>query len=62
MSLKTNLHVSFDGRCEAVLKFYERHLGAHIDGMFMYEGSRMAAEAPPGWAPRSCMPRSASAG
>lgn len=49
MTLTTHVHLSFDGRCEAAFEFYERRLGAKVEGMFKYEGSPMAGEVPPGW-------------
>jgi PhnB protein len=44
-----NPYLSFNGHCEAALKFYERCLGGKIVGMFTYTGSPMAAQVPPEW-------------
>ena len=42
-------YLSFNGQCEAALKFYEQCLGGKIESMRIYEGSPMAAEVPPDW-------------
>ena len=47
--VKMNPYLSFNGHCEAALKFYERCLGGRIVGMFTYAGSPMAAQVPPEW-------------
>ncbi len=47
--VKMNPYLSFNGRCEAALKFYEQCLGGRIVGMFTYAGSPMAAQVPPEW-------------
>jgi PhnB protein len=47
--VKMNPYLSFNGHCEAALKFYEQCLGGRIVGMFTYAGSPMAAQVPPEW-------------
>ncbi len=47
--VKMNPYLSFNGHCEAALKFYERCLGGRIVGMFTYAGSPMATQVPPEW-------------
>ncbi len=42
-------YLSFDGRCEAAFKFYEKCLNAKITGTFPYGDSPMAQGAPAGW-------------
>jgi PhnB protein len=34
--MKLNTYVNFDGKCEEAFKFYEKHLGAKIMGMFRW--------------------------
>ena len=47
MQISPYLH--FNGRCEAAFKFYEKALGAKIDGMFTFGESPMAKEVPSDW-------------
>jgi PhnB protein len=47
--VKLSPYLSFNGDCEAALKFYQRCLGGKIVGMFTYVGSPMAAQVPPEW-------------
>ena len=47
MELTTQL--TFDGRCEAAFKFYERHLGAKVEFTLTWGNSPMAGQAPPEW-------------
>ncbi len=42
-------YLSFNGQCEAALKFYERCLGGRILTIMPYAGSPMAGEVPPEW-------------
>ena len=42
-------YLSFNGQCEAALKFYERCLGGKIVMMMTYAQSPMAAQVPPEW-------------
>jgi PhnB protein len=42
-------YLSFDGDCEAALRFYERCLGAKVVAMFTFAGSPMAAQVPADW-------------
>jgi PhnB protein len=42
-------YLHFNGRCEAAFKFYEKVLGAKIDGMFTFGESPMAKEVPADW-------------
>jgi len=44
--MKLNSYLSFDGRCEAAFKFYEKCLDGKIEGMFPYEGSPIANDVP----------------
>jgi len=48
-NLNPRLSVTFDGRCEAALKFYERHLNAKVKFMMRWGDSPMANQAPPEW-------------
>lgn len=47
--MQLNPYLGFDGRCEEAFSFYEQCLGGRIMTMMPYEGSPMAAQAPPGW-------------
>lgn len=42
-------YLSFNGQCEAALKFYERCLGGKVVTMMTYAQSPMAAQVPPEW-------------
>lgn len=44
-----NPHLSFNGNCEEAFQFYERCLGAKIQGLFTYGSSPMAEQTPPEW-------------
>jgi PhnB protein len=46
---RMNPYRSFNGNCEAALRFCERSLGGKIVGMFTYAGSPMAAQVPAEW-------------
>jgi len=50
--MKINPYLSFDGQCQAALKFYERCLGGKIVYMMTYAQSPIAAQVPPEWAKR----------
>ena len=50
--MRINPYLSFDGQCEAALRFYERCLGGTIVYMMTYAQSPMAAQLPPEWAQR----------
>ena len=47
MSLSPYLY--FDGQCEEAFAFYANRLGGKITFLMKYEGSPMAAQAPPGY-------------
>ncbi|MGF1515652.1 MAG: VOC family protein [Elainellaceae cyanobacterium] len=42
-------YLSFDGRCEAAFKFYEKCLGGNVEFMMPYKGSPMEGEIPADW-------------
>lgn len=48
--MRLNPHLSFDGQCEAALRFYAKCLGGKIHMMLTYGDSPMAAQTPPAWA------------
>src|SRR5438128_2458469 len=50
--MKSNPYLSFDGQCQAALKFYERCLGGKIVYMMTYAQSPIAEQVPPEWAKR----------
>jgi PhnB protein len=37
--MRLNPYLSFDGNCEAAMKFYQKVLGARIEAMFPYDGA-----------------------
>jgi PhnB protein len=47
--MKWGPHLTFDGRCEAAFRFYERCLGGRIDTLLTYGYSPMAAQVPGDW-------------
>jgi PhnB protein len=47
--VKAYPYLSFDGQCEAALRFYERCLGGKVVCLLTYAESPMAAEVPPEW-------------
>ena len=49
MKVNPSFSLTFDGRCEAAFKFYERCLGGKITFMLTWGDSPMAKDAPPEW-------------
>src|SRR5262245_59897725 len=47
--MKLNPYLSFNGQCEAALKFYERCLGGTIMHITTYSESPMVAKVPADW-------------
>src|ERR1700722_17162866 len=47
--MKLNVHLAFDGQCEAAFKFYEKCFGGQIVTLLTWANSPMAAQTPPGW-------------
>lgn len=47
--MQLNPYLTFDGRCAAAFKFYEKCLGAKIDSMMTHGESPIAAQTPPEW-------------
>ena len=47
--MELNPYLSFNGKCEAAFKFYERCLGGKIVAMMTYEGSPMQDRTLSGW-------------
>jgi PhnB protein len=47
--MKINPYLSFNGQCEAALKFYEKCLGGKIVIAMKYGESPMANQLPPDW-------------
>jgi PhnB protein len=45
--MQLNPYLTFDGRCEAAFRFYERVLGGRIVAMMTYADTPMAAQTPP---------------
>jgi PhnB protein len=54
MVLDPSISLSFNGRCEAAFKFYERCLGGKITFMLTWGNSPIAKDAPPEWAGKIC--------
>jgi PhnB protein len=49
MNLNPRIGLSFDGRCEAAFKFYERSLNGKLEFMLRWGDSPMSKDAPPDW-------------
>ena len=49
MSLHPCINLSFDGRCEAAFRFYERCLNGKVTFLLTWGDSPMANDAPPEW-------------
>jgi PhnB protein len=47
--MQLNPYLTFNGRCEAAFKFYEKVLGGKIDAMMTYGSSPMAEQTSPEW-------------
>jgi PhnB protein len=47
--MKLSPHLSFNGRCQEALDFYQRCLGAEIQFMLTYGNSPVADRVPPEW-------------
>ena len=47
--MQANTYLYFNGDCEAAFKFYEKCLGAKIDGLLKYRGSPAAEQVSPDW-------------
>jgi uncharacterized glyoxalase superfamily protein PhnB len=53
--MQLNPYLSFDGRCEAAFKFYEKALGGKIEAMMTYGARRWPSRPYRRGATRSCM-------
>jgi PhnB protein len=47
--MRLNPYLTFDGRCEAAFKFYERCLGGKIVAMMTHAGTPAENNVPPEW-------------
>lgn len=47
--MQLNPYLTFNGRCEAAFKFYEKVLGGKIEAMMTYGRSPMAEQTSPEW-------------
>jgi PhnB protein len=47
--MQMNPYLTFDGRCEAAFKFYEKVLGGKIVAMISHEGTPAAEHVPSEW-------------
>ena len=47
--MQVNPYLSFDGNCDAALKFYQKVLGAKIELTFPYGEGNAEMQTPPGW-------------
>jgi len=47
--MQLNPYLTFNGQCEAAFRFYEKCLGAKIEGMFLWEGTPAAKHVSPEW-------------
>ena len=48
-AIQLNPYLTFNGRCEAAFKFYEKVLGSKIEAMMTYGSSPMAEQTSPEW-------------
>ena len=48
-AIQLNPYLTFNGRCEAAFKFYEKVLGSKIEAMMTYGSSPMAEQTSPAW-------------
>lgn len=54
MNLDLSLNLSFDGRCEAAFRYYERCLNGRITFLLRWGDSPMANDAPAEWKEKVC--------
>lgn len=47
--MQVNPYLSYDGNCDAALKFYQKVLGARIEETFPYGDGHEGMQTPPGW-------------
>ena len=47
--MQLNPYLTFDGRCEAAFRYYEKVLGGKIVAMMPHEGTPAAEHVPPEW-------------
>jgi PhnB protein len=47
--MELNPYLTFNGRCEEALKFYEKHLGGKIERSMTYGQTPMASQVKPDW-------------
>ena len=47
--MQLNPYLTFDGRCEAAFRYYEKVLGGKIVAMMPHEGTPVAEHVPPEW-------------
>jgi PhnB protein len=47
--MQVNSYLTFDGRCEAAFKFYEKVLGGKIEAMIPHAGTPAEEHVPPQW-------------
>jgi PhnB protein len=47
--MQMNPYLTFDGRCEAAFKFYEKVFGGKIEAMIPHEGTPTAEHVPRDW-------------
>src|SRR6185503_7935492 len=47
--MQVSTYIFFNGKCEEALKFYEKCLGAKIDGLLKFRGTPAAETVPADW-------------
>lgn len=52
--MKLNMHIDFNGQCEAAFKFYERSLGGEIVTMLTWGDSPLAGQVSHEWRTKIC--------
>ncbi|HUB82557.1 MAG TPA: VOC family protein [Bryobacteraceae bacterium] len=47
--MQISAYLNFNGQCEEAFNLYQKVLGGKIEGLFRYEGTPAAGQAPPDW-------------
>jgi len=47
--MNISIHISFKGQCEEAFRYYEKHLGGVIDGLYKFKDTPASKTAPSEW-------------